>query len=96
MPLSPAWTDAQDAQLRRLRAEGAAWDDIGRVLGRDRDAVTARAHAIGARPPPPDFASPIDDPGREPLPAGHPRSWGAMLAGTLLDGCDYPLRFFFR
>lgn len=33
---------------------------------------------------------------REPLPAGHPDSWGAITAGTLLDGTPYPLPFFTR
>lgn len=94
MPLSLAWTDAQDAQLRRLRAEGAAWDDIARTLGRGPESVMRRARAIGARPPPPDFVPPEDDPEREALPSGHPRSWDAMTAGTLLEGCDYPLPFF--
>ena len=30
----------------------------------------------------------------EPLPAGHPRSWGAINAGTLLEGTPYPLPCF--
>ncbi len=89
------WTDAEDARLRRLRAEGMSWDAIARALGQQRDAVMTRALVIRARCPPPDFMPPPDDPEREPLPAGHPRSWGALLAGTLLDGTDYPLPFFF-
>lgn len=90
------WTDAMDAQLRRLWAEGTHWDDIARALGRTRDDVIARILVIGARPPPPDFAQPSDDPWREPLPAGHPRTWGPLIAGTLLEGTEYPLPFFFR
>lgn len=94
MPLAPAWTDAQDAQIRRLRAEGAAWDDIARAIGCAPEAAMARARAIVARPPPADFSPPADDPDREPLPAGHPRSWDAIVSGTVLDGCAYPLPFF--
>ncbi len=90
------WTAAQDAQLRRLRAEGAEWDDITRALGRERAVIEARARAIAARRPPPGFIAPSDDPLREPLSAGHPRSWGALVAGTLLDGADYPLPCFSR
>ncbi len=89
-------TDALDAQLRRMWAEGVVWGDIARTLGRDRDDVVTRALVIGARPPPPDFTPIPDDPWREALPAGHPRTWGALIAGTLLDGADYPLPFFFR
>ncbi len=90
------WTEAQDAQLRRLRAEGADWDDIARVLGRERAALEARAQAIAARRPPPDFTPPPDDPRREPLAAGHPRSWGTLVKDTLLEGADYPLPCFSR
>lgn len=28
---------------------------------------------------------------REPLPAGHPVTWGAITVGTELAGSDYPL-----
>ena len=94
--LPSEWTDPLDAQIRRLRAENATWGDIARVLGRNPSAIKARASAINARHPPPDFVPPRDDPGREPLPAGHPRTWGSLTAGTLLDGVDYPLPFFFR
>ncbi|HJS86106.1 MAG TPA: AsnC family protein [Acetobacteraceae bacterium] len=90
------WTAAQDAQLRRLRAEGAEWSEIARALGRAGAEVAARAAVIGARPPPPDFVLPPDDLEREPLAAGHPRSWDILLKGTLLDGDDYPLPCFSR
>lgn len=90
------WTDAIDAQIRRLRAEDATWDEIARVLGRDQDLIEARARAIGVRCAPPDAIHPRQDPAREPLPAGHPLSWGPLTAGTLLEGVDYPLPFFFR
>ncbi len=31
---------------------------------------------------------------RGPLPAGHPLSWGAINAGTVLDGAGYPFPVF--
>ena len=43
------WTAAQDAQLRRLRAEGANWGNIARTLRRTPAEVAARAAAIAAR-----------------------------------------------
>ncbi|MBV8613622.1 MAG: AsnC family protein [Acetobacteraceae bacterium] len=92
----PPWTAAQDAQLRRLRAEGADWGDIARALRRTPAEVAARGAAIAARQPPSDFAFPPDDPWREPLSAGHPRSWDPLVRGTLLDGDDYPLPCFSR
>jgi hypothetical protein len=30
------------------------------------------------------------------LPAGHPASWDAINAGTVLEGTPYPLQFFRR
>lgn len=85
-----------DGQLRRLRAEGSNWDEIARTLGRSPADVAARARALGAPAPPPDAVPIHDDSAREPLPAGHPRSWLPLVAGTLLDGTEYPLPFFFR
>jgi hypothetical protein len=95
MPVKHIWTDAQDTQLRRLRSEGATWDMIAAVLGRSRWATIQRGERIGARRPPPDFV-PSDDPLREPLPAGDPRSWGAINTGTVLEDTPYPLPFFPR
>lgn len=33
-----------------------------------------------------------DDPKRNPLPAGHPATWGLLTAGTVLDGAQYEYR----
>ena len=96
MPKKLEWTDAQDAQLRRLRAEGATWDGIAAVLGLTRWAVMERGRRIGARRPPPDFVPPPEAPEREPMPAGHPRSWDAINADTVLEGTPYPLPVFVR
>ncbi|MGH7044663.1 MAG: AsnC family protein [Acetobacteraceae bacterium] len=94
MPKKRPWTDAQDAQLRRLRAEGANWDGIAAILGVTRWTAIERGRRIGARIPPADFVPPPEDPGREPLPPGHPRSWDAINRGTVLEGVPYPLPVF--
>lgn len=94
MPTKSAWTPAQDARLRRLRIEGATWDAIAAEFGRTRWMVIERGRRIGTRRPPPDFVPPPEDPHREPLPAGHARSWGAINAGTVLEGETYPLPVF--
>ena len=96
MPNKRLWTDAQDTQLRRLRAEGACWDAIAAALGLTPWATIARGRLIGARLPPPDFVPPPEDPLREPLPAGDPRTWGPITAGTVLEGSPYPLPVFPR
>ena len=94
MPKKLPWTDAQDAQLRRLRAEGANWDSIAAFFGVTRWAAIERGRRVGARLPPAGFIPPPEDPGRDPLPPGHPHSWGAITVGTVLEGVTYPLPVF--
>ncbi len=94
MPRKLMWTAAQDGQIRRLRAEGASWDTIADLLGLTRWAIIERGRRIDARPPPRTFVLAPEDPGRDPLPPGHPRSWGAITAGTVLQDTPYPLPFF--
>ncbi|MDE2007534.1 MAG: AsnC family protein [Rhodospirillales bacterium] len=94
MPKKLVWTEAQDAQIRRLRGEGASWDTVAAVLGCGRYTVIERGRRIGARPPPPDTPPPGPDPERAPLPPGHPESWGAIIADTLLQDCPYPFPVF--
>lgn len=96
MPKKFIWSVAQDAQIRRLRAEGASWDMIAAILGLSRWAIIDRGRRIGARPPPREFIPPPEDPARDPLPAGHPRSWNVLTAGTVLEGTVYPLPVFSR
>lgn len=91
MPAKHQWTAAEDAQLRRLRIEGIGWDAIAASLHLTRWTVIERGRRIGARRPPPDWQPPAEDPGRAPLPAGHPRSWQAITDGTVLEGAPYPL-----
>lgn len=89
--MAVSWTEARDARLRRLRAEGASWAEIGPELGVSIDVARERARRIGARRP---VAAPDrsldDDPMRDPLPAGHPRAWGLLTDGTLLRDEAWP------
>ena len=94
MPKKFIWTDAQDSRIRRLRTEGASWDTIAAILGQTRWAIIERGRRIGARPPPREFVPPPEDPARGPLPAGHPRSWNVLTAGTVLEDTPYPLPVF--
>jgi hypothetical protein len=91
MPIKLKWTDAQDTRIRQMRTEGATWDTIAAALGLSSSTIIERGRRIGARPPPPDFIPPPDDPHRAPLPAGHSRTWGLMNAGTVLADEAYPM-----
>ena len=83
------WTAPIDFRLRRMRLEGASWETIAEALAVTAQAARARADQIGGcRVPPGQSVS--EDPAREPLPAGHPRSWGVLTQGTWLAGTRYP------
>jgi hypothetical protein len=92
MPRKLVWTNAQDSQIRRLCAEGASWDTIASILGFSRWTVIERGHRIGASRPLREAGPAAEDPRRDPLPAGHPRSWSVITAGTLLENVPYALR----
>jgi hypothetical protein len=94
MPQKIHWTPAQDANIKRLRAEGATWDFIAAAMGVSRFTIIERGRRIGARRPPPEFKPPPEDRARPPLPAGHPRSWHILIEGTVLEGTEYPLPVF--
>jgi hypothetical protein len=91
VPEKLVWTDQRDAQLKRLRVQGAAWDAIAAALGISRNAAIERGRRIGARLPPPEHVSEADDPERPPLPPGHYLTWGAIVANTCLADVPYPL-----
>jgi hypothetical protein len=84
------WTEGQDTQIRRLRTEGASWDVVAFALGLARSTVIERARAIGAERPPANAVAALDESDREPYPAGHAESWGAINRGTSLQ--DVPFR----
>ena len=85
------WTEGQDATIRRMRMDGRSWDDIAETMRLHRSAVIGRACRIGAADRSRTNMRGADDPWRGPLPAGHPRSWGALTEGTSLEGVPYPL-----
>ncbi len=89
MPRKTVWTEGQDTQIRRLRTEGATWDVIALALGLTRWTVIERARAIGAERPPANAATVLDQSDREPLPAGHADSWGAINSGTALEDVPF-------
>jgi hypothetical protein len=89
MPERLVWTAAQDAQIKRLRGEGATWDAIAAALSLSRFTVIERGRRIGAKQPPPESTRPTEDPDRPALPPGHPLSWGAIIAGSCIAGNAY-------
>jgi hypothetical protein len=95
MPIKRQWTLPEDAQIRRLRAEGAPWDHIAIALRASRNAAIERGRAIRATAPPPSqrrdpMLAYLTDRARDPLPSGHCVTWAAITAGTLLDAAPYP------
>jgi hypothetical protein len=89
MPRKLVWTEGQDTQIRRLRTEGAPWDLIGLALGLARWTIIDRARVLGVERPPANAVAALDDSAREPLPAGHAESWGAINRGTSLEGVPF-------
>ena len=86
MPEKLVWTEGMDTRLRRLRTEGASYDIIALVLGVTRAAVADRAARFGPDRMP---VRDLDQTDRLPLPAGHPQSWGAITAGTVLQDMPF-------
>ena len=94
MPQKLRWTQGQDSQIKRLRAEGASWDAIAGALCMSRWTVIDRGRRIGAERPQRQILPRPEDPERAPLPAGHPRTWSILTAGTVLEDTPYPMPFF--
>jgi hypothetical protein len=89
MPRKTVWTEGQDTQIRRLRTEGASWDVIALALSLARWTVIERARVIGAERLPPNAITVLDEADREPLPAGHAETWGAINRGTALEDVPF-------
>jgi hypothetical protein len=83
------WTPCRDSRLRRMRQEGASWETIAEALRVDPADAARRGRQIGAWLSPAGLAA-SEDPARDPLPAGHPRAWTELTAGTWLAGTCYP------
>lgn len=82
------WTEAQDEMIRAMRWDRANWSAIAAAVGRHSNTVSQRGFRIGAICGEPPVTVPGRDP--EPLPPGHPLTWGAITAGSCLDGIAYP------
>ena len=89
MPGKRVWTEGQDAQIRRLRTEGASWDVIALLLRLTRGIIIERARHLNVERPPANAAASMDESDRAPLPAGHAESWGAINRGTVLEGAPF-------
>lgn len=83
MPCARQWTPEADLMIRTMRAEGATWSAIGQCLGLSRNTVIERGRRLCATAPVRCLAPAIgkvalDDPNRDPLPAGHKLTWGLL------------------
>ena len=91
MPRKIEWSEAQDATIRRMRAENASWDSIAAAVGVTRWTVIERGRRLGARLSHPEEDPVSDDLERPTLLPGHPDTWGAIIKGTSLEGMPYPI-----
>lgn len=90
MPYRIEWTPEADRTIIRMRSERASWNTIRTALGHSYWTIIERDKKIGAELPPPVEAEPEPDPDRDPLPPGHPDTWGPIIARTCLAGVPYP------
>ena len=83
----------------RQASQPRTWREISEELGISLKAAIDIAKRVGLyqpsyridRSPPAPSPAAIgdDDLGRKPLPPGDPTSWGAIIAGTCLEGVPY-------
>ncbi len=97
------WSLEEDATVRRLRATGLRWCDVGAQVDRDGACCRLRITRVLREPDPlaavrqaekaaqakQPKPSGRDDYGPSPLPPGSPLTWNQINAGTLLDGSTY-------
>ncbi len=89
------WTGDLDDRLKGLREAGVTWDRIAAAMGLGRNTVLERGRKIGARRLRPLLATvPEEARDRPARQAGHPATWGLLIAGTLLEGEAYPYPVF--
>lgn len=83
------WTEADNQLIYSLRALGETWASIAIAIGVSEGAVSVHAQHAKLRPLAPVRVAAV--PARlAPLPAGHSESWGAITAGTWLEGEPWP------
>jgi hypothetical protein len=89
------WTNLADDRLACLRGDGASIRTLATTFGLSRSTIAMRAVRLGLVLPTklaaPAKTDPAPDPTRDPLPAGHPISWGLLTAGTSLEGAAYEI-----
>jgi hypothetical protein len=88
------WTPDLDERLRDLRGGGLTWDHVATSMGLGRNTVLERGRKIGARRRPAILPPTAEAKDRPPRCAGHPMTWGLLIAGTVLDGEAYPYPVF--
>ena len=91
MPLARQWPASADFTICRMRGGGATWAEIGRTLGLSRNTVIERGRRLRAEAPAKITVTiekevVSDDPNRGPLPAGHPLTWGLLMAEPYPEG----------
>lgn len=83
------WTKEEDDAIREHREQRRTWMQIAALMGMSHNAVYSRGTRIGLP-----GELPERSPGQKrdyfPLPPGDPISWGAINAGTCLEGVEYP------
>ena len=94
------WKPEEDEYLAQAVCAGLFYDEIAARLGRSRSAIIERRKKLRVeRQPETPAPAPVNDPMadaprtvfRTALPAGDPITWGAITAGTWLEGAPYPL-----
>ena len=90
MPRAKQWSEGADQTIRQMRQDGETWAAIGHRLRMSRNTVIERGRRLQASAParfarPKPQVEPLEDPNREPLPPGHPLTWG------LLTEAPYPI-----
>lgn len=89
----PSDDPARIEQVRSLVADGLSVARIASICGVSRHAVASICCRHGIERAVPVIATPAETRAytnrSEPLPAGHPTTWGAITAGTWLDGAPY-------
>ena len=98
MPIPLVWSMGQLGQMQFMRAAGHKWSDISIAVGFSVSTCRQKARSIGCfeipRPIAVEKLPEINHADAWICPPGHPVSWGAITAGTILAGEPYPLPVF--